>query len=77
MDAPILNRKNISRLVNKFHQTGRVNNLPHRRMHIELTLETLAMVSSALSETPNKSLWRVAKEENVSYSTAHCATRAL
>ncbi len=35
------------------------------------------MVSSSLSETPNKSLQRVAKEQNVSYGTVHRATHAL
>ncbi len=68
MDAPALNRKNISWLVNKFHQTGTGNNWPLHRMHKALTPETLATVSSALSEIPNKSLRRVAKEQNVSYN---------
>ncbi len=45
-------------------------------MHTVLTMETLATVSSALSEMANKSPWRVAKEQNVSYGTAH-ATHAL
>ncbi len=31
MDASKLNRKNISQLVNKFHQTSTVNNWPHHR----------------------------------------------
>ncbi len=77
MDALTLNRENILRLVNKFHQTGTVNNLPHHRMHTALTPETLGMVLSALSAIPNKSLQIVAKEQNVSYSTVHHATRAL
>ncbi len=76
VDASTLNRKNISRLVYKFGQPGTVNNLPDHRTHTALTLETLAMVSSSLSEARNKSLWRVAKEQNVSYGTAHCATCA-
>ncbi len=77
VDAPTLNRKNISWLVNKFCQTGTMNNLPHHRTHTTLTQETLAMVSSVLSEMQNESLRRVAKEQNVSYSTAQRATYAL
>ncbi len=77
VDAPTLNRKNILQLVNKFRLTGTVNNLPHHRMQTALTLETLATVSSMLSEMPNKLLHRVANEKNVSYGTAYCATRAL
>ncbi len=38
VDAPILNKKNISQLVHNFHQTGTVNNLPHHRTHVALTL---------------------------------------
>ncbi len=49
VDTPTLNRKNISRLVNKFCQTGTVNNLPCHSTHTALTPETLATVSSALS----------------------------
>ncbi len=74
---PIFNRKNILLPVNKFHPTGTVNNLPHHRMHTVLTLQILAMVSSALFETLNKLLQRVAKEQNVSYGTAHIATCSL
>ncbi len=77
VDAPTLNRKNISRLLNKFHQPGARNNLPHHRKHTALTLETLTMVSNTLSKTPNKSLPRVAKEQSVSYGTVHSATHAL
>ncbi len=77
VDAPTLNRKNISRFVNKFYQTGIVNNLPRHITHTALTPETLAMVSNTLSKTPNKSLQRVVKEQNVSYSTVHHATRVL
>ncbi len=62
--------------MNKFRQTGTVNNLSHHRTHTALTLETLAMVYT-LTKTPNKSLRRVAKEQNVSYGTAHHATHAL
>ncbi len=77
VNVPTLNGKNISWFVNTFRQTGTVNNLPHHRMHSALTLKTLVMVLSMLSETPNKSLWRVAKEQKVSYCTAHCAACAL
>ncbi len=78
MGAPTLNRKNISRLVNKFCLIGTVNNLHHHRMHTVLTPETLATALSTLSEMQNKSLRRVAKEQNVSYGiTAHHATGAL
>ncbi len=77
VDAPTLNRKIISQLVNKFRQEGTVNNLPHHRIHTALTLETLALLSRLLFEMPNKSRQRVAKEQNVSYSTVHCAIGAL
>ncbi len=43
VDASALKRKNILWLVNKFCQTGTVNNLPQHRPYTALILETLAM----------------------------------
>ncbi len=77
VDAPPLNRKNISRLVNKFYQTGTVNNSHHHRTRIALPPETLAKVSNVISETSNKSLQRVTEVQIVSYDTAHRATCTL
>ncbi len=73
-------KKSILGLVAKFNEHGTVHNLPHDRTKTVLISQTVAVAGEKLTANPDpssKSLRCVAKEEGLSYGTAHHATIAL
>jgi hypothetical protein len=74
-DSPVPNKSKISRLVNRFRDTGSVQDTHRSGRPSVLSDEILDDISQTLLRSPRKSLKKLSLQSGLSYGSVHKANR--
>jgi transposase len=76
-DSPVPNRSTVSRLVNRFRDTGSVQDRNRSGRPWVLSVDSLVDIRQTLLRSPRKSLRKLSLQSGVSYGSVHKATKIL
>jgi transposase len=76
-DSPVLNKSTVSRLVNRFRDTGSVQDRNRSGRSSVLSDDSLNDIRQTLLRSPRKSLRKLSLQSGLSYGSVHKATKIL